>query len=65
MAGPWRGGVVVRRMQKGQVPVADFLCARCLTHRRVTGRQLVTDFLASDPIGAHRTTCTRRQEGQP
>lgn len=60
MAGPWRGGVAVRRMQKGQVPVADFLCARCLHHRRVTGRQLVTDFLNSSPIEAHRTVCTRK-----
>jgi hypothetical protein len=58
MAGPWRGGIAVRRMQKGQVPVADFLCALCLHHRRVTGRQMVADFLASDPIAAHRTTCT-------
>jgi hypothetical protein len=58
MAGPWRGGVVVRRMRKGQVPIADFLCALCLHHRRVTGRQMVADFLASDPIAAHRTTCT-------
>ena len=53
MGGSWLGGISVRRMQKGQVPLADFLCARCLTHRRVTGRQLVIDFLKSDPIGAH------------
>jgi hypothetical protein len=58
MPGPWRGGIAVRRMQKGQVPVVDFLCAYCLHHRRVTGRDLVRDFLASDPIGAHRSTCT-------
>jgi hypothetical protein len=62
MAGPWRGGVVVRRMQKGQVPVADFLCAYCLHHRRVTGRQLVLDFLNSSPIEAHRTVCTHRKD---
>ena len=58
MGGSWLGGLAVRRMQKGQVPLVDFLCARCLTHRRVTGRQLVRDFLASDPIGAH--TCKPR-----
>lgn len=62
MARPWRGGIAVRRMQKGQVPIADFLCALCLTHRRVTGRQLVTDFLASNPIHAHNTVCARRKD---
>jgi hypothetical protein len=49
-------------MQRGQVPIADFLCALCLHHRRVTGRQLVRDFLASDPIAVHRTTCTATSE---
>lgn len=63
MAGPWRGGVVVRRMQKGQVPVADFLCTRCMTHRRVTGRQLVADFLNSNPIQAH--VCATTSKGTP
>lgn len=58
MGGSWLGGLAVRRMQKGQVPIADYLCARCLTHRRVTGRQLVIDFLKSDPIAAH--TCKPR-----
>jgi hypothetical protein len=62
MAGPWRGGVVVRRIQKGQVPIADFLCAYCLHHRRVTGRELVTDFLKSNPIHAHHTVCTKQQD---
>ncbi len=62
MAGPWRGGIAVRRMDRGQVAVADFLCAVCMHHRRVTGRQLVRDFLASDPIGAHRTVCTHRKD---
>ena len=60
MAGSWLGGIAVRRMQKGQVPVADFLCALCLTHRRVTSRQMVIDFLNSSPIEAHRTVCTRK-----
>jgi hypothetical protein len=57
--GSWLGGVQVRRTERGQTPVADFLCARCLHHRRVTGRQLVADFLASNPITAH--TCTRKE----
>lgn len=61
MPGPWQGGVVVRRMERGQVAVADFLCALCLTHRRVTGRALVTDFLASDPIQQHRDVCPANQ----
>jgi hypothetical protein len=56
--GPWLGGLTVRRMERGQTPVADWLCASCLTHRRVTGRALVADFLASDPTSAH--TCTRK-----
>jgi hypothetical protein len=55
MGGSWLGGISVRRMEWKQTALADFLCARCLTHRRVTGRQLVIDFLRSDPIGAH--TC--------
>jgi hypothetical protein len=62
MPGSWLGGIAVRRMQKGQVPVADFLCALCLHHRRVTGRQLVRDFIASNPIHAHHTVCTKRQD---
>lgn len=62
MAGSWLGGIAVRRMQKGQVPVVDFLCALCLHHRRVTGRALVTDFLRSRPIHAHHTVCTKRQD---
>lgn len=65
MAGPWLGGLVVRRTEHGQVPVADQLCARCLFHRRVTGRALVADFLASDPISAHHTTCPKRPKEQP
>lgn len=60
MPGPWRGGIAVRRMERGQVAVADFLCAVCMHHRRVTGRAMVTDFLRSDPIHAHRTVCTRK-----
>lgn len=62
MAGPWRGGLAVRRMERGQVPVADFLCALCLTHRRVTGRALVIDFLRSQPIQAHYGACPARKE---
>lgn len=60
--GPWLGGIAVRRMERGQVAVADFLCTACLCHRRVTGRRLVTDFLTSNPIGAHRTVCAARKD---
>lgn len=62
MAGPWRGGIAVRRMERGQVAVADFLCAACMHHRRVTGRALVTDFLASNPIDVHRMVCTNQKD---
>jgi hypothetical protein len=61
MSGPWLGGLVVRRMERGQTPIADFLCARCMTHRRVTGRDMVRDFLASNPITAH--TCATTPKG--
>lgn len=61
MAGPWQGGLAVRRMERGQVAVADQLCARCLFHRRVTGRALVADFLASNPIQQHRDVCPANQ----
>jgi hypothetical protein len=54
MAGPWRGGLAVRRMQTGQVPVADLLCTACWLHRRVTGRAMVRDFLNSQPMQTHR-----------
>jgi len=50
-------------MERGQVPVADFLCALCLHHRRVAGRELVTDFMKSDPITAH--TCLTTTKGTP
>jgi hypothetical protein len=62
MAGSWRGGLAVRRMQKGQVPIADLLCTACWFHRRVTGRRLVIDFLASDPIETHRGQCPALKE---
>lgn len=62
MGGPWRGGLAVRRMERGQVAVADFLCTHCMTHRRVTGRALVTDYLASHPITQHRDQCPARKD---
>lgn len=62
MSGPWLGGLAVRRIERGQVPIADFLCALCLHHRRVTGRELVTDFMRSNPTHAHRTVCTHRKD---
>ena len=56
----WLGGIQVRRMEKGRTPVADFLCASCLTNRRAIGRDLVRDFLRSDPIRQHRAVCPAR-----
>ncbi|MGY5048254.1 transcription factor WhiB [Streptomyces sp. 900105755] len=57
MSGPWTGGVQVRRMEHGQTPVADHLCAACGTHTRVTGRAKVTDFMRANPIAEHRAVC--------
>ncbi|MEU8537110.1 transcription factor WhiB [Streptomyces parvulus] len=53
----WLGGVQVRRTDKGQTPIADFLCTACGTHRRITGRDKVRDFLHANPIADHRATC--------
>lgn len=60
--GPWLGGLAVRRMEHGQVAIADFLCTHCWTFRRVTGRALVTDYLASQPIAQHRDQCPARRD---
>jgi hypothetical protein len=60
VTGPWIGGVQVRRTDRGQTPIADFLCGGCLHHRRVTGRDKVTDFVRSNPAAAH--TCPPRQQ---
>lgn len=61
--GPWLGGITVRRTERGQTPIADLLCVACWHHRRVTGRDRVTDFLRSNPLHTHRTTCPK--EGIP
>ncbi|MFI1371305.1 transcription factor WhiB [Streptomyces longwoodensis] len=53
----WIGGLQIRRMDKGQTPVADFLCTACGTYRRVTGRAKVTDFMRANPITEHRAAC--------
>ncbi|NEY33046.1 transcription factor WhiB [Streptomyces sp. PRKS01-65] len=53
----WLGGLQIRRTEKGQTPVADFLCTTCGTHRRVAGRDKVTDYLRDNPVTAHRATC--------
>ena len=51
------GGLQIRRLEKGQTPVADFLCTACGTYRRVTGRQKATDFIRANPITDHRANC--------
>ena len=55
--GPWQGGVQVRRTDWGQTPIADLLCTGCGTHKRVTGRAKVTDFMRANPIAEHRAVC--------
>ena len=62
MAAGW-SGLVVRRMEHGQTPIADFYCARCHTHRRVTGRDRVRDYLRANPITDHRAHCPANQKG--
>jgi hypothetical protein len=63
MPGPWQGGLTVRGLEKGRLPVADLLCAACWFHRRVTGRARVVDFLASNPIETHRGQCPANPKG--
>lgn len=53
----WIGGLQVRRTDKGQTPIADFLCTRCWTFRRITGRQNVADFIRANPITDHQPNC--------
>lgn len=53
----WLGGVQVRRMERGQTAVADQLCTACGFHRRVSGRDKVTDFMRSQPLLQHRAVC--------
>ncbi|MEV6180149.1 transcription factor WhiB [Streptomyces sp. NPDC052015] len=53
----WLGGLQVRGTERGQVPVADWLCTRCLAHRRATGKQRVRDLVASNPTETHRDQC--------
>jgi hypothetical protein len=55
----WLGGLQVRA---GQVPVADWLCAVCLAHRRATGKRRVIDLVTSDPTTSHRDQCPARQK---
>ncbi|MGH3587673.1 MAG: hypothetical protein ACRDQ0_15265, partial [Pseudonocardia sp.] len=62
MSSPWIGGLVVRRTERGQTPIADQLCARCRHHVRVVGRQAVADFVRSNPLADHRATCPANQK---
>lgn len=57
MPGPWLAGLQVRGLDRGETPVADFLCSACLHHERVTGRIEVAEFTQGDPINAHQTNC--------
>lgn len=53
----WLGGLQVRRTDRGQTPIADLLCTACGTHKRVTGRVKVADFMRANPLAEHRTVC--------
>lgn len=53
----WIGGLQISRTDRGQTPIADFLCTACWTHQRVAGRDKVTDFVRANPITDHRATC--------
>jgi hypothetical protein len=57
VSGPWIGGLAVRRTDRGETPIADFLCTACGLHRRVTGRTKVAEFVRANPITDHRGTC--------
>ncbi|MYU22913.1 transcription factor WhiB [Streptomyces sp. SID8352] len=59
----WLGGLQISRTDRGQTPIADFLCTACGTHRRITGRTNVTDYVRSQPITDHRATCPANQKG--
>lgn len=58
MSARWFGGLQVRGLDKGQTPVADLYCTACRTHKRVTGRARVTDYLRANPLAEHRAVCT-------
>ncbi|MFF7553615.1 transcription factor WhiB [Streptomyces olivaceus] len=59
----WVGGLQISRTDRGQTPIADFLCTACGTYRRITGRQKVADFVRANPITDHRATCPANQKG--
>ncbi|CAM5591561.1 transcription factor WhiB [Streptomyces purpurascens] len=61
----WIGGLLISRTDRGQTPVADFLCTACGTYRRITGRDKVRDFVRSNPMTEHRAVCrpTTRKQG--
>lgn len=63
----WRGGLHVRRTEWGQTPIVDFLCTRCGTHKRVTGRLKAIDFMRANPIADHQATCKPKptKQGAP
>ncbi|MFJ4712692.1 hypothetical protein [Streptomyces sp. NPDC088785] len=46
-----RPGLQVRGLDRGQTPIADWLCA-CGVHERATGRARVQELLARARVGA-------------
>ncbi|MYR46762.1 transcription factor WhiB [Streptomyces sp. SID5910] len=59
----WLGDLQIRRTDWDQTPIADFLCTACGTHRRIAGREKVTDFLRDNPTTAHRAVCRPTKRG--
>lgn len=57
MSSPWTAGLQIRGLDQGQTPTADFLCGQCGAHKRVTGRNQVAEFTATDPAADHATRC--------
>lgn len=65
MSSPWIGGLHIHGLDRGETPTADFLCTHCGAHKRVTGRNEVAEFTASDPAADHATRCTAAPDDRP
>ncbi|QDN57352.1 transcription factor WhiB [Streptomyces sp. S1D4-20] len=52
-----RAGLHIRGIDRGDTPIADYLCGRCGHHHRATGRDEVTTFLRTDPVASHHAEC--------
>ncbi|WP_394434559.1 transcription factor WhiB [Streptomyces sp. SGAir0957] len=52
-----RPGLHIRGLDRGETPVADYLCGQCGAHKRVEGRDDVAEFTATDPAADHAGRC--------